>query len=58
MILPNLVGKRLRQRHNPKVPLRLALTVPFLLLITGSVGIVGYLSWLYGQQAVQELGYQ
>jgi PAS domain S-box-containing protein len=35
-----------------KVPLRIVLIVPFVLLIVGAVGLVGYLSFRNGQQAV------
>ncbi|MEG3841493.1 ATP-binding protein [Microcoleus sp. herbarium14] len=37
------------------VPLRLALTVPFVLQTVAAVSLVGYLSFLNGQKAVQEL---
>ncbi|HAJ62390.1 MAG TPA: hypothetical protein DCP31_26685 [Cyanobacteria bacterium UBA8543] len=38
-----------------KVPLRTVLIVPFVLQIVGTVGLVGYLSWRNGQQAVNEV---
>lgn len=38
-----------------KIPLRVFLIVPFVLLTTGTAGIVGYLSWRNGQQAVNQL---
>lgn len=44
--------------HPPQLPLRLVLIVPFVLLTTGAVSIVGYLSWRNGQQAVNDLANQ
>ena len=41
-----------------KVPLRTVLIVPFVLQILGAVGIVGYLSFRNGQQAVNDLANQ
>jgi hypothetical protein len=41
-----------------KVPLRTVLIVPFVLQILGAVGLVGYLSFRNGQQAVNELASQ
>ena len=41
-----------------KVPLRLVLVVPFVLQICAAVGIVGYLSFRNGQQAVNHLAHQ
>jgi signal transduction histidine kinase/DNA-binding response OmpR family regulator len=41
-----------------KVPLRLVLVVPFVLQTLGSVGLVGYLAWRNGQQAVNDLAEQ
>ena len=38
-----------------KVPLRTVLIVPFVLQIVGTVGLVGYLSWRNGQQAVNDV---
>ena len=37
------------------LPLRLALTVPFVLQTVAAVSLVGYLSFINGQKAVQEL---
>jgi len=37
------------------IPLRTVLIVPFVLQILGAVGIVGYLSFRNGQQAVNDL---
>ncbi|XWK90326.1 MAG: ATP-binding protein [Phormidium sp.] len=41
-----------------RVPLRTVLIVPFVLQILGTVGIVGYLSFKNGQQAVNDLASQ
>ncbi len=41
-----------------KVPLRLMLVVPFVLQISLIVGLVGYLSWRTGQQAVNDVASQ
>ncbi|MGG6263742.1 PAS domain S-box protein [Leptolyngbya sp. AN03gr2] len=46
------------RRYLTPVPLRLALTVPFVLLIVGATWLVGYLSYLSGQTAVETLGQQ
>lgn len=40
------------------LPLRIVLIVPFLLQIFGTVGLVGYLSYRNGQQAVEDLAAQ
>jgi len=48
----------LRQRVLSNVPLRTVLIVPFVLQILGAVGLVGYLSFRNGQQAVNELASQ
>ncbi len=40
------------------IPLRVFLIVPFVLLTSGAAGIVGYLSWRNGQQAVHHLAQQ
>lgn len=40
------------------LPLRLVLTVPFVVQVLGLVGIVGYLSYRSGKNAVNELAYQ
>lgn len=42
----------------PKLHLRTVLIVPFLLQIAGAVGLVGYLSFRNGQQAVNDLATQ
>ncbi|XZN94514.1 MAG: response regulator [Microcoleus sp.] len=41
-----------------KLPLRTVLIVPFVIQIVGTVGLVGYLSYKNGQQAVKNLAYQ
>ncbi|NJK68617.1 MAG: response regulator [Microcoleus sp. CSU_2_2] len=41
-----------------KVPLRTVLVVPFVLQIVGAVGVVGYLSFKNGQQAVNNVASQ
>ncbi len=40
------------------IPLRLILVLPFVLQVVGAVGLVGYLSFKNGQQAVNDLAYQ
>jgi HAMP domain-containing protein len=40
------------------LPLRLVLTVPFVVQLLGIVGVVGYLSYRSGKNAVHELAYQ
>jgi diguanylate cyclase (GGDEF)-like protein/PAS domain S-box-containing protein len=40
------------------LPLRLVLTVPFVVQVLGIVGVVGYLSYRSGKNAVNELAYQ
>ncbi|HEY9651772.1 MAG TPA: PAS domain-containing protein, partial [Coleofasciculaceae cyanobacterium] len=41
-----------------KLPLRTVIVVPFVLQIVGTVGLVGYLSFKSGQEAVEELANQ
>lgn len=41
-----------------KVPLRLVLVVPFIIQISATVGLVGYLSFRNGQKAVNDLAWQ
>ncbi|EAW34974.1 ATP-binding protein [Lyngbya sp. PCC 8106] len=41
-----------------RLPLRVVLIVPFILQIFGTVGLVGYLSFKNGQQAVEDLAQQ
>ncbi|MBE9039554.1 PAS domain-containing protein, partial [Oscillatoriales cyanobacterium LEGE 11467] len=43
---------------NPKVPLRVVLVVPFVAQVVAAVGLVGYLSFRNGQQAVEDLATQ
>ena len=47
--LPRMIGK---------IPLRVLLVVPFVLQITATVGLVGFISWKHGKQAVIELNNQ
>jgi PAS domain S-box-containing protein len=49
-----LLLKQLRQQPL-KVPLRLILTIPFMLLMVGTVGLVAYLGHRNGQRAVEDL---
>jgi len=46
---------RLLVKLSGKVPLRTFLTVPFVVQIVGAVGLVGYLSFMNGQKAVNDL---
>ena len=41
-----------------KIPLKLVLILPFVALITGAVGLVGYFSYRSGQEAVTNLANQ
>lgn len=41
-----------------KVPLRLVLVIPFVVQLMAAVGLVGYLSFKNGQQAVNDLAHQ
>jgi signal transduction histidine kinase len=50
--------KQLLANSARAMPLRLLLIVPFLLQIFAAVGVVGYLSFKNGQQAVDELAHQ
>jgi PAS domain S-box-containing protein len=47
-----------RDRCIGKVPLHWVLVVPFMLLTTGAVGLVGYFSYRSGQKAVENMAYQ
>lgn len=47
-----------RRRLMGKVPLHWVLAIPFVLLTTGAVSLVGYLSHRSGQRAVEEMAYQ
>ncbi|HEY9612943.1 response regulator [Allocoleopsis sp.] len=53
MSIPSL--SRLLAKVSGKVPLRTVLTVPFVVQIFGAVGLVGYLSFMNGQKAVNDL---
>ena len=46
---------RLFGKVSGKVPLRTVLIVPFVVQIVGAVGLVGYLSFMNGQKAVNDL---
>ncbi len=46
---------RLFAKASGKVPLRTVLIVPFVVQIVGAVGLVGYLSFMNGQKAVNDL---
>ncbi|HEY9834870.1 MAG TPA: cache domain-containing protein, partial [Stenomitos sp.] len=46
---------RLFAKVSGKVPLRTVLIVPFVVQIVGAVGLVGYLSFMNGQKAVNDL---
>ena len=52
------MNPRSLRRRLSNVPLRTVLIVPFVLQILGAVGLVGYLSFRNGQQAVNELAGQ
>lgn len=45
-------------KPSPKIPLRIVLIAPFVLLIVLAVGLVGYLSFFNGQQAVNTVAGQ
>jgi len=44
-----------KSQKTRQIPLRLLLIVPFVLQIVGAVGLVGYLSYRSGQQAIEKL---
>ena len=44
-----------KSQKTRQIPLRLLLIVPFVLQIVSAVGLVGYLSYRSGQQAVEKL---
>jgi signal transduction histidine kinase/CheY-like chemotaxis protein len=55
-IIPSSKKSIRRNTNNTKgLPLRLVLVVPFVLQTFGAVGLVGYLSYQNGQQAVNDL---
>ncbi len=58
MIFPQLSGGKPWRYRSLKIPLRLVLTVPFVLLTVGTSGLVGYLSWQNGQRSVSRLANQ
>jgi C4-dicarboxylate-specific signal transduction histidine kinase len=45
-------------RNSRSFPLRLVLVVPFVAQMTAAVGVVGYLSWRSGQEAVNDVAAQ
>lgn len=53
MLLKSLTG--LVFKVSGKVPLRIVLVVPFFIQIVGAVGLVGYLSFRSGEEAVEDL---
>jgi PAS domain S-box-containing protein len=54
--LKSLVVDQKRQRvYMPKLSLRLALIVPFMMLTVSITGLVGYLSWQNGQRSTHHL---
>ncbi|GAP94574.1 circadian input kinase A [Leptolyngbya sp. NIES-2104] len=55
MLLRSIQGKKTRSLE---IPLRLVLTIPFVLLTVGTSGLVGYLSWQNGQRSVHDLANQ
>ena len=44
-----------QSQKSTSIPLRILLIVPFVLQIVGAVGLVGYLSYRSGEQAVEEM---
>lgn len=58
MILPPPLQRQLSQRKRWKIPLRLVLTVPFVLLTVGTTGLVEYLCFRNGQETVEDLAQQ
>ena len=56
MLLKSVANRDSKQAR--KLPLRLVLVVPFVLQISAAVGLVGYLSFKNGQQAVNNLANQ
>ncbi|BAU13529.1 multi-sensor signal transduction histidine kinase [Leptolyngbya sp. NIES-3755] len=55
MLFDRLRGKK---HHSPNIPLRLVLTIPFVLLTVSTSGLIGYLSWQNGQRSVRHLAQQ
>ena len=56
--MPISVVPRLVARVAGTLPLRTVLIVPFVVQIVGTVGLVGYLSFKSGQNAVEDLAHQ
>jgi hypothetical protein len=53
--LNSLQEQNIRNKGFRGFPLRLVLVLPFVVQIFGAVGLVGYLSFKNGQQAVNDL---
>jgi diguanylate cyclase (GGDEF)-like protein/PAS domain S-box-containing protein len=51
----NAWGQRVQFGVRSKIPLRLMLTIPFVVQTVGIVGLVGYLSYRSGRQAIEHL---
>ncbi|MBD2254301.1 PAS domain S-box protein [Nostoc parmelioides] len=58
MRLSNLFRKRSANNEKLKISLQFILTVPFVLLIGGTTGLVSYVSWQNSQNSVNSLAYQ
>ncbi|BCL38272.1 PAS domain S-box protein [Nostoc sp. MS1] len=56
--LSNIVRVRPANNKKLRVSLRIVLTVPFVLLIGGTTGLVSYVSWQNSQRSVNSLAYQ
>jgi two-component system sensor histidine kinase ChiS len=56
--MTNIAFNRFVAKISGNFPLRLVLTVPFVLQIFTAVGLVGYLSYINGQKAVNDLANQ
>ncbi|QSJ18634.1 PAS domain S-box protein [Nostoc sp. UHCC 0702] len=54
----NLLGNRQAKKEKLKIPLRLILTLSFVLLTVGTTGLVGYMSLENAQRSVNSLAYQ
>ncbi|MEM6352540.1 MAG: ATP-binding protein [Cyanobacteria bacterium P01_D01_bin.14] len=56
--MANTLTKTTKRRPpRQKLPLRLVLIVPFLIQLMGAVGLVAYLSWRSGQEAICDLAF-
>jgi PAS domain S-box-containing protein len=56
--LSNIVGQKPANNQKLIIPLRLILTVPFVLLIAGTTGLVSYVSLQNSQRSVNSLAYK